>query len=61
MTPKLTETKWDAALLKRAASRCSALFGRAIRVEGEEIRRANELPTGASEETDRVLIRRLDG
>jgi|HubBroStandDraft_6_1064221.scaffolds.fasta_scaffold2045906_1 hypothetical protein len=30
-----------------------------IRVEGEEIRRAIELPIGASEETDRVEIRRL--
>jgi hypothetical protein len=30
-----------------------------IRVEGEEIRRAIELPMGASEETDRVEIRRL--
>jgi len=32
-----------------------------IRVEGEEIRRAIELPVGASEETNRVPIRRLDG
>jgi hypothetical protein len=32
-----------------------------IRVEGEEIRRNIELPAGASAETDRVEIRRLDG
>jgi hypothetical protein len=31
-----------------------------IRVEGQEIRRAIELPSGASEEADRVEIRRLD-
>jgi hypothetical protein len=32
-----------------------------IRVEGQEIRRTIELPVGASEETDRIEIRRLDG
>lgn len=30
-----------------------------IRVEGEEIRRTVELPAGASEQSDRVEIRRL--
>jgi hypothetical protein len=32
-----------------------------IRVEKEEIRRAVELPVGASDESNRVPIRRLDG
>jgi hypothetical protein len=56
---KVAQVAPDFLLLDRATAIPAGPGVLVIRVEGEEIRRAIELPTGASEETDRVEIRRL--
>jgi hypothetical protein len=58
---KVAQVAPDFLLLDKATAIPPGPAVLVIRVEGEEIRRAIELPAGASEETDRVEIRRLDG
>jgi hypothetical protein len=56
---KVAQVAADFLLLDKATAIPPGPGVLVIRVEGEEIRRAIELPIGASEKTDRVEIRRL--
>jgi hypothetical protein len=55
---KLAQVAPNFLLLDKATAIAPGPGVLVIRVEGEEIRRAIELPLGASEKTDRVEIRR---
>ncbi len=61
-THKVAQVAPDFLLLETATEIPPGHGVLVIRVEGsQEIRRAIELPVGASQETNRVQIRRLDG